>query len=92
MNGFFDGERRLESDAVLAVVPHGTGSDFRRVLNLPDDARTMAGVIEGFRWALLGGRGVPLSLVAASSAVTLILLVGGLSYFARVERTFADVV
>jgi lipopolysaccharide transport system permease protein len=52
----------------------------------------MAGVIEGFRWALLGGRGVPLSLVAASSAVTLILLVGGLSYFARVERTFADVV
>jgi homopolymeric O-antigen transport system permease protein len=52
----------------------------------------MAGAIEGFRWALLGGRGMPLSLVAASSAVTLILLVGGLSYFARVERTFADVV
>ena len=52
----------------------------------------MAGVIEGFRWALLGGRGVPLSLVAASSTVTLILLVGGLAYFARVERTFADVV
>ena len=52
----------------------------------------MAGVIEGFRWALLGGGGMPLPLVAASSAVTLILLVGGLAYFARVERTFADVV
>ena len=52
----------------------------------------MAGVIEGFRWALLGGSGMPLTLVAASSAVTLILLVGGLRYFARLERTFADVV
>jgi homopolymeric O-antigen transport system permease protein len=51
----------------------------------------MAGVIEGFRWALLGGTGMPLTLVAASSAVTLILLVGGLRYFARLERTFADV-
>ena len=52
----------------------------------------MAGAIEGFRWALLGGGGMPLSLLAASSAMTLILLVGGLSYFARLERTFADVV
>jgi lipopolysaccharide transport system permease protein len=52
----------------------------------------MAGVIEGFRWALLGGTGMPLTLVAASSAMTLILLVGGLRYFARLERTFADVV
>jgi homopolymeric O-antigen transport system permease protein len=52
----------------------------------------MAGVIEGFRWALLGGSGMPLPLVTASSAVTLMLLLGGLVYFARVERTFADVV
>ncbi len=52
----------------------------------------MAGVIEGFRWALLGGVGMPLTLLAASSAMTLILLVGGLAYFARLERTFADVV
>jgi lipopolysaccharide transport system permease protein len=52
----------------------------------------MAGVIEGFRWSLLGGGGMPLALVAASSAATLILLVFGLRYFARVERTFADVV
>ena len=52
----------------------------------------MAGAIEGFRWALLGGGGLPLTLLAVSSAMTLILLAGGLSYFARLERTFADVV
>jgi lipopolysaccharide transport system permease protein len=52
----------------------------------------MAGVIEGFRWALLGGAGLPLALVAASSGVTVVLLAGGLRYFAHLERTFADVV
>jgi lipopolysaccharide transport system permease protein len=52
----------------------------------------VAGAIEGFRWALLGGRGMPLVLLAASSAATLLLLVGGLRYFARLERTLADVV
>jgi lipopolysaccharide transport system permease protein len=52
----------------------------------------MAGVIEGFRWALLGGGAPPTPLVVASSAMTLLLLVGGLAYFARLERTFADVV
>jgi lipopolysaccharide transport system permease protein len=52
----------------------------------------MAGVIEGFRWSLLGGSGMPLTLIAASSVATLILLLGGLRYFARLERTFADVV
>jgi hypothetical protein len=35
---------------------------------------------------------MPLTLVAASSIATLVLLVGGLRYFARLERTFADVV
>jgi len=52
----------------------------------------MAGVIEGFRSALLGGAGVPLGLVAASSVATLALLAAGLRYFAKLERTFADVV
>ena len=52
----------------------------------------VAGAIEGFRSALLGGGGMPLTLLAASSGMTLILLVGGLYYFARLERTFADVV
>jgi lipopolysaccharide transport system permease protein len=51
----------------------------------------MAGVVEGFRWALLGkGEVGPLLLV--SVAVVLVLLVGGLAYFRRMERTFADIV
>lgn len=52
----------------------------------------MAGAVEGFRWALLGQGGMSPVLVVASVTVTLALLVSGLLYFARVERTFADVV
>jgi len=51
----------------------------------------MAGVIQGFRWALLGGP-PPDSLVAAAVAVVAVLLVTGFFYFKRMERTFADVV
>jgi lipopolysaccharide transport system permease protein len=52
----------------------------------------MAGVVEGFRWALLGTNTAPASIVLASSLVTLTILVGGLFYFRRMERIFADVV
>lgn len=52
----------------------------------------MTGVIEGFRWALLGGTGLPVMLVGASVLVTLIVFVTGVLYFARLEQTFADVV
>ncbi len=52
----------------------------------------MAGVVEGFRWALLGTAQAPGSLLAVSLAVVLVLLVSGLYYFRRMERTFADVV
>jgi lipopolysaccharide transport system permease protein len=51
----------------------------------------MAGVVEGFRWALLGHGGPPDSLVFVSAAVTLVVLFGGLLYFRRTESTFADV-
>jgi lipopolysaccharide transport system permease protein len=51
----------------------------------------MVGVIQGFRWALVGGA-PPDKLVAVSVVVVLILLVTGLYYFRRMERTFADVV
>jgi lipopolysaccharide transport system permease protein len=52
----------------------------------------MVGVVEGFRWALLGrGQGPGLAL-AVSVGVTLLLLLTGLAYFRRMERTFADVV
>lgn len=52
----------------------------------------MVGVVEGFRWALLGQRVGVGPLVFVSAAVVIVLLVGGLWYFQRMERTFADVV
>jgi lipopolysaccharide transport system permease protein len=52
----------------------------------------MAGAIDGFRWALLGTPAPPLSMLVASTAVTLVALVSGLFYFRRVESTFADVI
>ncbi len=52
----------------------------------------MVGVIEGFRWALLGTDTAPGMSVVVSSVVAMCLLVGGAFYFKRMERTFADVV
>jgi lipopolysaccharide transport system permease protein len=52
----------------------------------------MAGVVEGFRWALLGRTAAPGPLLGASVSVVVLLLVGGIYYFRRMERTFADVV
>jgi lipopolysaccharide transport system permease protein len=51
----------------------------------------VAGVIEGFRWALLGDRQVPVQLIFVSSAAMLVLLVSGLFFFRWMEKTFADV-
>lgn len=51
----------------------------------------MVGVVDGFRWALVGGPW-PAATVAASSAAVLVILVSGLFYFRRTERTFADIV
>lgn len=52
----------------------------------------MAGVVEGFRWALLGKAEGPGALLAVSVAIVILILVGGLYYFRRMEKTFADVV
>jgi lipopolysaccharide transport system permease protein len=52
----------------------------------------MVGVIDGFRWALLGQEPAPGPLLIISSAVAVIWLVSGVIYFRRVERTFADMV
>jgi len=52
----------------------------------------MAGVVEGFRWALLGTGQTPGPMLAVSVAVVLLLLVSGAFYFRRIEKTFADVV
>jgi homopolymeric O-antigen transport system permease protein len=52
----------------------------------------MVGVVEGFRWALLGTKIAPGPMVIVSSLASLILLVGGACYFRRLEKTFADVI
>ena len=52
----------------------------------------MVGVVEGFRWALLGSSEAPGPIVAASALAALALLVSGTFYFRRMEKTFADVV
>ncbi len=65
---------------------------------LPEPWRTvsglnpMAGVVEGFRWALLGRNTAPGAMVWVSAAVAVLVLVGGAFYFRRMEKTFADVV
>ena len=67
-------------------------------LDLEEPLRTifwlnpMAGAVEGFRWALLGGIRPTGSDVALSTLTGLLLLVSGVLYFRRAERTFADVV
>lgn len=65
---------------------------------LPQPWRTLyglnpiAGVVEGFRWGLLGTKTHPGTILIASSTTALILLISGAFYFRRMERTFADVV
>lgn len=51
----------------------------------------MAGVIEGFRWALLGTN-PPGAMIFVSVIIVILLFVGGLFYFKRMEQYFADVV
>jgi lipopolysaccharide transport system permease protein len=52
----------------------------------------MSGVVEGFRWALLATDAPDWGLMAVSAGVVFALLAGGVLYFRRMERTFADVV
>ena len=52
----------------------------------------MVGVIDGFRWALLGKSSPDFGPMAVSAAVVLALLLGGIVYFKRMERIFADVI
>ncbi len=52
----------------------------------------MAGVVEGFRWALLGSKISVGPLLAVSSLAALLILIGGAFYFRKMEKTFADIV
>jgi lipopolysaccharide transport system permease protein len=65
---------------------------------LPEPWRTlyglnpMVGVVEGFRWALLGTGHGPGASVAVSAVASLVIFIGGAQYFSWMERKFADVV
>ena len=52
----------------------------------------MAGVVEGFRWALLGSKITVGPLLIVSAAMAVLILAGGAFYFRRMEKTFADIV
>lgn len=52
----------------------------------------MVGVIEGFRWSLLGTGSPDWNMMAVSFSVVFVLLIGGLYYFRRTEDTFADII
>ena len=52
----------------------------------------MAGVIEGFRWALLGKAQAPGAMLWVSVVIVALVLAGGLYYYRRMEKTFADLV
>jgi lipopolysaccharide transport system permease protein len=69
----------------LSLIPAGT---LRTLYGL----NPMATVIQGFRWALIGAEAPLLSATAISVGFALCLLGGGLAYFRRTERTFADVI
>ncbi|MEX2546966.1 MAG: ABC transporter permease, partial [Chloroflexota bacterium] len=78
----------------LFASPVAYSTDF-----VPEQWRTiyylnpMAGIIDGFRWALLGhGEAAPVGPVLMAAGVTAVVLLLGLAYFRRVERTFADVI
>ena len=52
----------------------------------------MVGVVDGFRWALLGTGQPPGVVAMVSSIVALLLLISGMFFFRRMERLFADMV
>jgi lipopolysaccharide transport system permease protein len=64
------------------------GEPWRTLLGL----NPMSGVVEGFRWALLGTEPTPGPLVLASAGAALLFLLSGLYYFRRGEDSFADVI
>ncbi len=71
----------------VAYEPTGLSGPWALVYSL----NPMAGVIQGFRWALLGAAAPDASMLVSTTMVVL-LLVSGLYYFRRMERVFADVV
>jgi len=62
------------------------------VLRLAYGLNPMTGVVEGFRWALLGVQTTPDPILLVSSLAAIVVLISGAFYFRRMEKHFADVV
>jgi lipopolysaccharide transport system permease protein len=67
------------------LIPEGSGQ-------LIYGLNPMAGVIQGFRWAVLGVGQPDPTLLVVSSAISFLVLLSGVAYFRAVERSFADVI
>jgi lipopolysaccharide transport system permease protein len=75
----------------ISSVTHKLGPKMQFLYGL----NPMVGIIEGFRWSMLGDRfkvEAPGIMLAASALTTVVLLISGLYYFRRMEQTFADIV
>ncbi len=72
-------------------VAYSTGLIPRGIWRILYGLNPLAGVIQGFRWALLGAA-PPDELMGVSVVIVFVLLISGLYYFKRMEKTFADVV
>ncbi len=72
----------------VAFAPQTISEPWRTLLGI----NPMTGVIEGFRWALLGTHARIGPMLGVSIGVSVLLLVSGIVYFRQMERTFADVV
>jgi len=77
------------------IYPASRVEDKLRSMGLPTwlyGLNPMAGVVQGFRWALLGRIPFPAEALTESAVISILLLVSGAFFFKRMERTFADIV
>ncbi len=72
-------------------VAYSAGLVTGRITTIVYGLNPMAGVIQGFRWAIMGGS-PPGELFIVAIVMTAILFISGLYYFRRMERTFADTI
>jgi lipopolysaccharide transport system permease protein len=72
----------------VMYAPHNVPAKLQFVYSL----NPMTGVLNGFRWSLLGRGDPPGAMLALSVLSVVVLAIGGLFYFRRMERTFADLV
>lgn len=76
----------------LSLIPERWGETFTVPARLLYSLNPMVGVIEGFRWALLGKQSPDVTATLVSAGVVVVLLMTGIMFFKATERTLADVI